>query len=810
MTNFKKICALVLSLMIIVTAGIVSVSAVQSDDNSEVAADSAAPGTITIHVRDNDTSQPYVYLWNSLPTNSAMSKSYPGEKMTKAGKWFDYVVNDVTKVNAIVTDASGNQYSSEKMLTLTTDTTGEWWCDNGKWSKYNPDEPDPISSVDMREDSIYFVITTRFYDGDTGNNVHCWDDGIANNPDSDPAWRGDFKGLADKLDYIKALGFSAIWVTPVVTNASGYDYHGYHAMDFSTVDRRYESDDFTFEDLIRAAHQKGMKIVQDVVLQHTGNFGESFFSPIFTKDYDAMFNSDITQTGKIEKEMIPTDYLLSSYGLNSAEEYWSQLPGIQYKQRLDLMKNLSDYPSNVGNSTGNLPDLSKDSSMAKISQSEVYNPDNYYHSGYFQSLNWDDWTCKFCQIAGDCVDLNTENPAVAEYVVDCFSKYIEMGVDGFRVDTVRHIPRLELNLMFNDQLYDAAKAAGNSGFMMYGEICTRYTDVWYRGHAEESSPYYTWKESNSKWADQWSWGTSAEDVNSNMNLILEHYIEEDDCSDEPTSDNAFLDGINYHTPDRSMASGMEAIDFQMHRCFGSASGAFGIAKSGDKYYNDATYNVMYVDSHDYAPEGFGEANRFAGGTQVWAENLDLMFTFRGIPCLYYGSEVEFQKGAVIDVGPNAPLSTTGRAYYGDFIEGNVSASDFSEYTASGTVAETLDMPLAKHLQKLNAIRRAIPALQKGQYTTSSTYVSGDMAYIRRYTDEDVDSLACVTISNGATFKNIPNGKYVDAVTGDVKQVTDGTLTVPSIGTANMRVYVCCADGFTDINGAIGGTSAYIN
>ena len=333
MKKLKKICALVLTLMIIATAGIVSVSAAQADDNSEVAATSAT--SITIHVRDDDNAQPYVYLWNSLPTNSAMSKSYPGEKMTKSGEWFNYVVNDVTKVNALITDANGNQYSSEKMLTLTTDTTGEWWCDNGKWSKYDPDVPDPITSVDMREESIYFVITTRFYDGDTGNNVHCWDDTQANNPDSDPAWRGDFKGLADKLDYIKALGFSAIWVTPVVTNASGYDYHGYHAMDFSTVDVRYESDNFTFEDLIREAHQKGMKIIQDVVFQHTGNFGESFLCNLFEKDTTADLSN-------LQESMIPTDLLLNTYGLNSAEEYWAQKPAIQYKQRLDLMKNLSD------------------------------------------------------------------------------------------------------------------------------------------------------------------------------------------------------------------------------------------------------------------------------------------------------------------------------------------------------------------------------------------------------------------------------------------------------------------------------------
>lgn len=226
----------------------------------------------------------------------------------------------------------------------------------------------------------------------------------------------------------------------------------------------------------------------------------------------------------------------------------------------------------------------------------------------------------------------------------------------------------------------------------------------------------------------------------------------------------------------------------------------------------ATYNVMYVDSHDYAPEQPDEKSRFAGGTQTWAENLDLMFTFRGIPCVYYGSEVEFQKGAVIDVGPNAPLSTTGRAYYGDYLEGNVTATDFSEYTASGTVAETLASPLSVHLSKLNAIRRAIPALQKGQYTASESYVTGgDMSYIRRYTsaEDGIDSLALVTVSSGATFKNIPNGRYVDAVTGDVQNVTNGTLTVSDIGKANMRVYVCCANGFTGIDGQIGGTSSFL-
>ena len=802
MTRIKKLCALVLAVMMVVTAGVISVNAAQSSDSDAVSADTTETG-ITIHVRMSDGTQPYVYLWNSLPTNSAMSKSYPGEKMTKGDKWYNYHVADVTKVNAIVTDANGKQYSSEKKLESAA--SADWYCENGKWSKYNPDEPDPVGSVDMREETIYFVMTTRFYDGDTGNDVHCWDDGTAGNGDDDPAWRGDFKGLGEKLDYIKALGFSAIWVTPVVTNASGYDYHGYHAMDLSTVDARYESSDYTYEDLIHDAHQKGMKIIQDVVLQHTGNFGESHFCDLFTKD-------TTKDLGNLQESLIPTQYLLDTYGLKSPEEYWAQKPGVQYQQRLNLMKNVT-YSGDNGNSTGPQP-ADQDFSMNKISQSDTYNPNNYYHTGYFQSPNYDDWTTKFSQIAGDCVDLNTENPAVAEYVVDSYSKYMDMGVDGFRVDTVRHIPRLSLNIMFNDQLMDAAKAAGKPNFYMFGEICTRYTSVWYRGHAEESTPYYTWKESNSKWADSWNWGTSASEINDNMNLVLQHYLEEDNYngdmdSTQPKSDNAFLDGITYHGSDRSMASGMDAIDFQMHRMFGSAKNAYNFAVNNDQYYNDATYSVMYVDSHDYAPEQPDETTRFTGGTQTWAENMDLMFTFRGIPCVYYGSEVEFKKGELIDKGLLISLENSGRAYFGDYLEGTVKATDFSEYTASGTVAETLASPLSKHLSKINAIRRAIPALQKGQYTASSTYVTGgDMSYVRRYTDDNTDSLALVSISSGATFKNIPNGKYVDAVTGDVKYVTDGTLTVPELAKANMRVYVCCASGFTGIDGQIGGDSAY--
>ncbi|CAM5238317.1 Glycosidase OS=Streptomyces griseomycini OX=66895 GN=FHS37_006110 PE=4 SV=1 [Streptomyces griseomycini] len=113
-------------------------------------------------------------------------------------------------------------------------------------------------------------------------------------------------------------------------------------------------------------------------------------------------------------------------------------------------------------------------------------------------------------------------------------------------------------------------------------------------------------------------------------------------------------------------------------------------------------------------------------------------------------------------------------------------------SASGEVATTLDQPLVKHLQRLNQIRRAVPALQMGQYSTEG--ISGGMAFKRRYTDGGTDSFALVTVSGSATYTGIPDGTYRDAVTGDTRIVSDGRLTVGAPGKANLRVYVLNGTG----------------
>ena len=598
--------------------------------------------------------------------------------------------------------------------------------------------------TDFRDESIYFMMTTRFYDGDPSNNVLCWDNQEAQKSTKDPCWRGDFQGVIDKLDYIKALGFTAIWITPVVQNASGYDYHGYHASDFSKVDCRYQSGDgkksgdVMFQELIDKAHAKGIKIILDIVLNHSGNFGEEHFCKEFDRDTRLRNQADINAC------MIPNLETLGS-------DYPGLQPGYQYQRRLGLMKN---------------------------TDGQNHDTHNYWH--HFGNFNWDLPNRWWAQIAGDCVDLNTENNTVADYLVKCYGNFIKMGVDGFRIDTSGHISRLTFCKQFIPQFAALGKQyedkrLNKAPFFMYGEVCARFGSVQYRGQDNLSPYYYTWKAPQNLMdgfdGSQTYWDTQEiYDSGTGYDAKLMPLCEKDNA-DSPESNNTFMLNGAWHEPDYSQSSGFNVIDFPLHYNFSSAGSAYGLAKSGDMKYNDATFNVVYVDSHDYGPQP-SDGIRFSGSDAQWAENLSLMFTFRGIPCLYYGSEVGFRRGSVIDKGPNGPLSNTGRAYFGGYITGDVEASDFGEYKASGNVAASLNHDVAQHLIRLNKIRQAVPALRKGQWTDDGcTPAKGGFAFKRAYKD----SYALVALNGGATFTDCPAGTYTDLVTG--KTYTGPTITV---------------------------------
>ena len=179
-----------------------------------------------------------VHFWDTRP--QATASTWPGVRMTaEDDDWFVHRLSGIEAASLVFNDTTGRQTGN-----LQRERDG-WYDPRDGWHDQRPaaGRPTPPASApaprpaprpspvnDFREETIYFLMTTRFYDGDPSNNFFCRDR-IAFNAAgeaTDPHWRGDFKGLIERLDYIRDLGFTAIWITPPVENRSGLDYHGYH------------------------------------------------------------------------------------------------------------------------------------------------------------------------------------------------------------------------------------------------------------------------------------------------------------------------------------------------------------------------------------------------------------------------------------------------------------------------------------------------------------------------------------------------------------------------------------------------------
>lgn len=722
------------------------------------------------------------YKWTV--TGAAATSSLTGETLTVTAP---STVGATFKVTLVVKDNEDASSDTVSMDCETIDVDANW---------------------DFRDETIYFLMTTRFYDGDSSNNRYCWGDQqfLWSEDHNDPGWRGDFKGLIEKLDYIKALGFTAIWITPVVENASDLDYHGYHATDFSKVDPRYESTGVTYQTLIDACHDKGLKVIQDIVLNHCSNAGERNILPMTVKDYDA--DVRVYNGVKYSVPMVPDHNATDIYGRNTYEllnKGVKALTGGKYNTYEELEADANGY-------------YNDDTRGSLLYQSRIYSMNNglaidneevgklFHYCPNFDQ--WESYDVQVGTMAGDCVDLNTENPKVAEYLRNCYINYIKMGVDAFRIDTLKHISRLTMNNEFIPQFHEAAKNAGNDKFFMFGEACVKRCDIFNADLPGISVCFYTWNQNKTTLDSSYPWkGVSDYIAGAKDNLAqCKVHFNAQSVSNQLTSNNAFLSGVTYHSPDYSQYSGLSVIDFRMHHQFLNANQAYSCCIEEDQYFNDSTWNVTYVDSHDYGPNTILGV-RYDQGTDAWAENLDLMFTFRGIPCIYYGSEIEFQKGEQIEPwynGNRVPYNKSGRAYFGDHLEGSVSADGTGEYSASGAIKDTLDSTLSQHIMRLNQIRAAVPALRKGQYKSY-----GDMKFVRRYTSNEIDSVAVVSISGSASFSGLPAGTYIDVVSGDKQTIGEGgTITTNNSGKASMAVYVN-ATLDPSITGKIGKAGAYL-
>ncbi|QRN95952.1 hypothetical protein JRI60_44110 [Archangium violaceum] len=283
-----------------------------------------------------------------------------------------------------------------------------------------PADPLHVPSPDWRDQILYFVMTDRFANGDPDND----NQGAG---EFDPAngakySGGDLKGVLDRLDYIQGLGATAIWITPPVANqwwdplVNYGGYHGYWARSFNQVDPHLG----TLEDyqrLSRGLHARGMYLVQDIVLNHMANcFRYTSYDP-----------SDVTAHVVLNTGARP-----ACGPIQAPFDQWDPT-------------NAAHRQANIFHWTPTIAD----------------------YGNREQEANWQ---------LSDLDDLNTDNPAVVAALKDSYNFWIrEVGVDGFRVDTVFYVP----SSTFKDFLYsqdkehpgviEHARSLGKEGFLAFGE-----------------------------------------------------------------------------------------------------------------------------------------------------------------------------------------------------------------------------------------------------------------------------------------------------------------------------------------------------
>ncbi len=297
--------------------------------------------------------------------------------------------------------------------------------------------------------TIYILMPDRFANGNPANDTG----GIPGGPEEhgyDPTRTGyfqggDFPGLIGKLDYIAGLNVTTIWTTPPFKNnpvqSGSAGYHGYWINDFLNVDPHFGTND-DYRTFVSQAHARGLRVYLDIVVNHTGDVitnAENKFSYIDTKTAPTRDAS-----GQ------PFDERAAAYnGLGS-----DAFPALDAKTSFARPPVLPPGKEHLKN-----PAWLNDVTL-------YHNRGNSTFAG--ESAGRGDF--------GGLDDVMTEHPRVVRGFIDVFGHWLEQGVDGFRIDTMRHV-NAAFWQAFNPALRAKARALGRPDFLQFGEVMQEAIDV---------------------------------------------------------------------------------------------------------------------------------------------------------------------------------------------------------------------------------------------------------------------------------------------------------------------------------------------
>jgi glycosidase len=231
------------------------------------------------------------------------------------------------------------------------------------------------------EDVIYLIMPDRFANGDPTNDEPGGASGTHDRGNPKAYHGGDLRGIREHLPYLKDLGVTTLWLTPVLKNGAAQDYHGYGAVDLYAVDPHLGTIQ-DYQELVAAAHKQGMKILFDFVANHVGPKHPWVAEPPLPDWFHGT----------------PQHHLDSSAGIKST--FYGK----------------ADKQPATNDSFETLVDPHAPASLSK----------NLTDGWFFNVLP----------------DLNTEKPELADYLLQNSVWWAETsGLDGFRLDTFPYVPR---------------------------------------------------------------------------------------------------------------------------------------------------------------------------------------------------------------------------------------------------------------------------------------------------------------------------------------------------------------------------------